>query len=115
MKNQHILNVLLLLSVANVQASTLQDPTKPSNYAQSNNSDSQQNPSSEMLKLTAIMISKQHKQAIINGESFEEGQSVENYKVLSIAPTQVVLHGSDGRQTLVINNNDIKKDIHNGF
>lgn len=98
-----------------MQSSALQDPTKPSNHIQSNDSQNQQASSSEMLRLTAIMISKQHKQAIINGESFEEGQSIQNYKVLSIAPNQVILHGSDGDQTLVINNNDIKKDINNGF
>ena len=67
------------------------------------------------LKLTAIINSHQTKQAIINGMSFEQGQKVQGYKVILITKSHVVLDGSDGTQTLFINNNDIKKDIEHGF
>jgi MSHA biogenesis protein MshK len=108
--------LLLFFSLASVQANTLQDPTKPSpNKSMFNNS---QNPSTMTvmaLNLTAIINNHQNKQAIINGKSFAEGQQVLGYKVIFISENHVLLEGSDGQQTLYVNNNNIKKDTNNGF
>ena len=108
--------LLLCFCLANAQAITLQDPTKPSLHKQMLNTG--QDPSlltSKALKLTAIINNNQIKQAIINGRSFEEGQQVQGYKVILISQNHVVLHGADGQQTLFVNNNNIKKDANNGF
>jgi MSHA biogenesis protein MshK len=108
--------LLLCFCLSNVQAITLQDPTKPSLHKKMLNTG--QNPSlsaSKALKLTAIINNNQFKQAIINGRSFAEGQQVQGYKVILISQNHVVLHGSDGQQTLFVNNNNIKKDANNGF
>ena len=67
------------------------------------------------LKLTAIINNNQTKQAIINGVSFAEGQQVQEYKVILISKNHVILDGLEGKQTLFVNNSNIKKDINNGF
>ena len=108
--------LMLCFSLANAQASTLQDPTKPSPNKSILNAG--QDPSilaPIKLKLTAIINSNQSKQAIINGKSVAEGQQVQGYKVILISQDHVVLNGSDGKQTLFVNNNNIKKDANNGF
>ena len=66
------------------------------------------------LTLTAIINNNKIKQAIINGKSFAEGQQVQGYRVIFISQNHVVLTGSDGKQTLFVNNNNIKKDANNG-
>jgi MSHA biogenesis protein MshK len=108
--------LLLIFGVISVQANTLQDPTKPSpNKLKFNNG---QDPSTMLpmaLKLTAIINYNQNKQAIINGKSFVQGQQVQGYKVIFISQNHVLLEGSDGQQTLYVNNNNIKKDTNNGF
>ena len=67
------------------------------------------------LKLSAIINNNQNKQAIINGVSFAEGQKVQGYMVVLISKNHVLLDGSDGKKTLFVNNNNIKKDTNNGF
>ena len=108
--------LLLCLGLSNVQANTLTDPTKPStNKSLFNTGKDPEKVVTMALKLTAIINNNQTKQAIINGMSFEQGQKVQGYKVILITKSHVVLDGSDGTQTLFINNNDIKKDIEHGF
>jgi len=108
--------LLLCFSLVNVQAQTMQDPTRPSPNKPMFNTVQDPillNPS--VLKLTAIINNNQNKQAIINGRSFTEGQQIQGYEVILISQNHVVLNGSDGKQTLfVINNHNIKKDINNG-
>ncbi len=106
-------HLLLLLCF---HANTLQDPTKPSPNKSMFNTGQDPNILAPMtLKLTAIINNNQNKQAIINGRSFAEGQQVQGYKVVLISQNHVVLDGSDGKQTLFVNNNNIKKDTNNGF
>jgi len=108
--------LLLYFCFVGVQANTLQDPTKPSPTKSVLNAG--QDPSSlapQALKLTAIINNDQNKQAIINGQSFSQGQQVQGYKVIFISKNHVLLDGSDGQQTLYVNNNNIKKDTNNGF
>ena len=110
------LTLLLYFCLANAQASTLKDPTKPSSSKPAINTGQGQNILTPLaLKLTAIINNNQNKQAIINGESFTQGQQVQNYTLILISQNHVILKGSDGQQMLFVNNNNIKKDINNGF
>ena len=104
------------LGIAQTQANTLQDPTKPSvNKLMSSNGSSKNAKSPSALQLTAIINNNQHKLAIINGQSFEEGQQVQGYSVVFISQNHVILNGLEGKQTLYVNNNNVKKDTNNGF
>jgi hypothetical protein len=108
--------LLLCLCLANAQASTLKDPTKPSFSKPMVNSGQGQNTFAPMaLKLTAIIKNNQNKQAVINGKIFTPGQQVQNYTLVLISQNHVVLKGSNGQQILFVNNNNIKKDINNDF
>jgi MSHA biogenesis protein MshK len=108
--------LLLCFCFVSVQAKTLPDPTKPSpNKSMFNAGQDPSNMTKMALKLTAIINNNENKQAIINGISFVEGQQVQGYKVIFISQNHVLLDGSDGQQTLYVNNNNIKKDANNGF
>lgn len=110
-----LLVVLCILAVS-ANAQNLQDPTKPLvNSNLQTGASSQKDNGSQGFELTAIMIREQHKQAIINGQSVEEGQILQDYQVISISQHKVVLSGVDGEQSLVINKNNVKKDINNDF
>lgn len=113
---QLIILLLFGFGIAGTQANTLQDPTKPSsNKSILNTVQDPSNFGGMALKLTAIINNNQNKQAIINGRSVSQGQEVQGYKVVLISKNHVVLDGSDGKQTLFVNNNNIKKDVNNGF
>jgi hypothetical protein len=108
-----ILILLFSLGANLCFADTVQDPTKPTGTRSVNSSS--KTLSSSKLILNAVMINPQSKQAIINGKGYVKGQSVLGFKVLSIDRNQVVLIGSSGKKTLFVNNNNIKKDVNNGF
>lgn len=108
--------LLVFFSLASAQAKTLQDPTKPS--PNTSILSTGQDPSATLpmaLTLTAIIHNNQNKHAIINGKIFAEGQQVQDYTVIFISQNHVLLAGSDGQQTLYVNNSNIKKDANNGF
>ncbi|MFT5840876.1 MAG: MSHA biogenesis protein MshK [Flavobacteriales bacterium] len=108
--------LLLYFCLANAQASTLKDPTKPSPSKPVVSTGKGQNILAPLgLKLTAIINNNQNKQAIINGKSFTQGQRVQNYTLILISQNHVTLNGSDGQQMLFVNDNNIRKDINNGF
>ena len=108
--------LVLCIRLTNVQANTLQDPTKPSqNKPIFNTGQSSSVLAHSALKLTAIINSNEYKQAIINGKSVAEGQQVQGYRVILISQNHVILDGLEGKQTLFVNNNNIKKDTNNGF
>ena len=92
-------------------ADGLVDPTRPQNSSKTMLTEEQ----NQDLSLSAIFITSNAKQAIINGKSYAEGQAVLTYKVLSISPYEVELSGPQGKQSLFINNKNIKKDAENGF
>jgi MSHA biogenesis protein MshK len=107
--------LLLFFCLTNAQANTLEDPTKPNrNDHISTVYENSDELAPAALKLTAIIINSISKQAIINGISFTEGQQVQGYKVIFISQNHVVLNSSDGKQSLFVNNNNIKKDANNG-
>ncbi|MGK0380841.1 MAG: MSHA biogenesis protein MshK [Flavobacteriales bacterium] len=109
--------LVLCICLTNVQANTLQDPTRPSqNKPIFNTGQSSSVLAHSALKLTAIINSNEYKQAIINGRSVAEGQQVQGYRVILISQNHVILDGLEGKQTLFVNNNNnIKKDANNGF
>lgn len=108
--------LLLCFGLANVQAEILTDPTKPSPAKSIFNTNQDSTTAmTTALKLTAIIHNNLNKQAIINGISFAEGQQIQGYKVILITKNHVVLDGTDGKKTLFVNNNNIKKDTNNGF
>ncbi|WP_299072272.1 hypothetical protein [uncultured Paraglaciecola sp.] len=102
--------------LSHVQARTLQDPTKPHPSKPSLHSNQNAAAMTPMaLRLTAIINNNQSMQAIINGTSLIQGQQIQGYKVILIGKNHVILDGLEGRKTLFVNNNNIKKDTHNGF
>ena len=106
--------ILFLVGACTVQANTLKDPTQPKSALLGNGQDP--NAMAKMaLKLTAIIDNSKTKHAIINGKSFAQGQQVQGYKIIVISQNHVILDGSNGKQTLYVNNNNIKKDTNNGF
>jgi MSHA biogenesis protein MshK len=108
--------LLLCFGFTNVQAETLTDPTKPSPGKSIFNTNQDSTTAMKTaLRLTAIIHNNLNKQAIINGISFTEGQQIQGYKVILITKNHVVLDGTDGKETLFVNNNNIKKDTNNGF
>jgi MSHA biogenesis protein MshK len=106
--------LLFYFCLANAQANTLQDPTKPS-PKKSISSSAREINAPLPLKLTAIINNDQNRQAIINGRSFSQGQKIQGYKVILISQNHVVLDSSNGKHTLFVNNNNIIKDTNNGF
>lgn len=106
--------LLLYFCLVNVQASTLQDPTRPNKLSFNIGSDSVVLLPSA-LKLTAIISSNQNKQAIINRKSVIEGQQVQGYKVILISRNHVILSSSEGNQKLFVNNYYVKKAANNDF
>lgn len=109
-----LLLILFSFALASVQADTLKDPTKPTPSKVSSLGDGASE-MSKTLKLTAIIHSSRSSQAIINGQSFVEGQQVLGFKVTLISKNHVVVDSSEGKQTLYVNNNNIKKDANDGF
>ncbi|MFQ3190954.1 MAG: MSHA biogenesis protein MshK [Paraglaciecola sp.] len=108
--------LLFCFGITNVHADKLTDPTKPSLYKSIFNAGKDSKTITTMsLTLTAIINNNQNRQAIIDGISFTEGQQVQGYKVILIGENHVVLDGTNGKQTLFVNNNNIKKDTHDGF
>jgi hypothetical protein len=104
---------LIVLSTyyCGVSAQVLSDPTRP----QEANSAARSNEQVDTLLLSAIFISEQSKQAIINNQSFVEGQIIQGFTVFSIAKNRVELRGPEGHKILQLINNDIKKDANNDF
>ena len=112
---KQLLLLALCFSLTGTQANTLEDPTRPSqNKPRFNVGQSSSVSTPSLLKLTAIISSRASKQAIINGRSFAEGQQIQSYKIILISQNHVILDGLEGRQTLFVNNNNIKKDVNNG-
>lgn len=111
-----VIVLCLFVGLADVQANPLIDPTKPSIKSIMDSGDSSKNPLQTMgLKLTAIINKDQHRLAIINGKSFFEGQQVQGYEVVAISQNHVILNGLEGKKTLYVNNNNVKKDANYGY
>jgi len=86
----------------------LRDPTRPENVDML--SLTSEMPSTE---LQAIIISKDQRTVIINGRSFQEGDTMDNFKITAIYPNAVHLSGPNGKMTLFLFNQTVKKQVWN--
>lgn len=110
---QFIIAVLCLLSSAFCYAEDLPDPTRPPAVLQTAGV-MQEKPSSG---LQSVLISVNHRAAIIDGEMVELGKKHGDAKLIEVNEGSVVLQGAQGRQVLSlfpgvkISRNDVDLDI----
>jgi len=82
----------------------LRDPTRPENYQESLTNPVQ------VRGLQAIIISSRRKIAIYNGRVLRLGSQLSGFKVMEIQANTVHMEGPDGRMTLFLFNQTIKKE-----
>lgn len=92
-----VLGILCLFWAAAAYAD-LRDPTRP--LLSLEKPGASQVPAWE---LQAIIISKNRKLAIFNGQTLRLGSEVGGFKVVAITPNTVHLKGPDGKMTLFLN------------
>ncbi|MGS2721200.1 hypothetical protein [Paraglaciecola aestuariivivens] len=112
-----IMGLTLLFGSASLEAQEAIDPTKPdlTSLVKNDKNNQLSMQKNQQLKLTAIINSEQQILAIINGKSVVQGQQIDGYEVLSISQNHVIIDGLEGKQTLYVNNNNVKKDTTNGY
>ena len=96
-----MVNPLLLLLLSSTLG--LQDPTKPLTQPTVVQAESGEvaTPSVASFHLQAI-FSGGHDSAIIDGQSYRVGDKVQNYRLVRIQPSQVVLQGPNAPLTLTL-------------
>jgi hypothetical protein len=89
-------------------AQKLTDPTAPP--AEFVSLDSGSSPQSESttpetpaFRVQAVMISKESRRAVINGQSFQQGDRIGQMKIIRIDHERILLQGESGKQTLLVN------------
>lgn len=93
-----LLILIVLLTCEYVSAKELRaviDPTRPLGYRASS---IQKSP----LKLQAIFWGQGRKEAIVNGQSVKEGDSVQGKRIVQIKPQAIVYENNGGRYTLLL-------------
>lgn len=102
--NSSLFRLILCVSILSVSASVfgnekiaarLKDPTQPLGYKAS----AKRKPS---LKLQAIFLGGNRKEAIVNGQSVKEGDTVFGKRIVKIKQKEIVVENSSGRFTLVL-------------
>ncbi len=102
--NLFLFRLILCVSILSVNASvfgkenstgSLKDPTQPIGYSAS----AKRKPS---LKLQAIFWGANRKEAIVNGQSVKEGDTVLGKRIVKIKQKEIVVENSSGRFTLVL-------------
>jgi len=98
--------ILLLVFLLYAQAgfANLRDPTRPENIQEATASGLNQ-----AWELQAIIVSRDHKVAIFNGQTLHLGSWLAGFKVVAIRPNTVHLEGPDGKMILFLFNQTIKK------
>ena len=108
---------LILFSTLSV-GQMIVDPTRPANSSSTAampGEDAGSNGAAP-LKLSATFITGQNKHAIINGISYQEGQSIRGFELISIAKNMITVKNTDGQKTFYVTNSfNIKKDTTNDF
>ena len=94
----------LLMTCPTSYAVEVHDPTKPTAYRESVQSNK------DTYRLESILLGVNRKLAIINGESFSEGDTHKLGKVISINRNNVVLQGSK-RHILTLTTLSLKKPV----
>lgn len=82
----------------------LKDPTKPSSYRENVEA------SKQSYRLESVLLGRDRKWAIINGDTFSEGDSHKLGKVIAINNDHVVLQGSK-RHILKLVTLSVKKNV----
>ncbi|MCV6604240.1 MAG: general secretion pathway protein GspB [Porticoccaceae bacterium] len=104
MKNRTILlAACIALTPAALQAAD-RDPTRPIAYKALAKSTTR----SGGLKLESLLISKQRRQATINGTVVREGDRIAGARVMTISSAGVTVERSGKRQQLSLNSDNVK-------
>lgn len=100
--------IVFLLSLSINQSWAFDDPTKPGGYR----------PSAARtlkgMKLESVLISAQRKVAIINGKSYQSGDSVGGAKLVVIEPHRVTMRKGSKTIQLKLFKNDVKTQSRTG-
>jgi MSHA biogenesis protein MshK len=104
-----VINIFMLVSLLLSLAAfaQLRDPTRPPGYM---NSDSA---IITTWQLDAVIIAKDRKIAIINGQSIKIGEKISTYQLIDIQPNSVQLQGANDKITLFLLDNSFNMDIKN--
>ena len=86
----------------------LVDPTRPLTYTEGPLYSLQQGLATDFV-LTSVIIRKNVRAAVINGERVVENQMVGGAMVISIRPGQVTLHRGDQRLELNVHHANVKQ------
>ena len=98
--------VIMYLLFVNTALAALMDPTRPLIF--------QENAAQPLQTsdLQAILISENRRIAIFNGQTLHLGSELGGFKVVDIEPNTVHLEGPDGKMTLFLFNQTIKKSVN---
>lgn len=104
MWRQVIILILFIINTSNAYAE-LRDPTRPPDFI-----------SKKLGKgvatwaLTSILISKDRRIAVVNGQVVHEGDEIASETVISIQPNTVQLTGPGGKITLFLLDKTVKRE-----
>lgn len=105
-----LIGAALCLPLAGWATDDLQDPTRPPSFAASEPAAASQ-PSAPRLQLNSILIARDRRVAVINGEPVRVGSRIGGAHVLSIEPSRVVLRRGDRLLALSLLNLRVKEIV----
>ena len=97
------MTIALTLTCTGLQAAD-RDPTRPIAYKAPAKASEQSG-----LKLQSLLISKQRRQATINGKQVEEGDRIAGAKIIAIGPHGVTVERAGKRQQLKLHTTVVKR------
>lgn len=112
-----LLTLLISAIVLPLEAQELTDPTQPRNAVLSPATTG--HTGKDGLTLQAVFIGTQERYAIINGQTLNQGDSINGFELVAVTATTVTMRdtiqGSEKQTTLMLNNSAIKKDRSHDF
>jgi hypothetical protein len=89
-------------------AQKLTDPTAPpAEFVNLDNGSSPRpestTPKTTSFRVQAVMIGRESRRAVINGQSVQQGDRIGQMKIIRIDHEKIVLQGESGMQTLLVN------------
>lgn len=101
------------LECASAQQGLLIDPMRPQQIPSPQRSVpvAQKPVAAESWVLSTILTSVERKVAIINGQPFQQGDSLDGYKVIEIKPDRVVLKGNKSKVLLRRSGTGLRIDV----
>lgn len=107
-----VITLMLMLSASLIVCADvpdgLVDPTRPLTYTEGSLYSLQQGLVTDFV-LTSVIIRKNVRAAVINGERVVENQMVGGAMVISIRPGQVTLHQGDQRLELNVHHANVRQ------